>query len=134
MRLRLRNAQHAGDEERPAAQIFDDLETLLALADQVMRAVRRGDVAHDVGDRAHAVHVDRGRVGDVGRALQQNADLTLVAHRLLRGGDRLRPADRDRQHQAGKQHGVAHRHDNERVGRQWRQMRLRSAGFDRFSA
>ncbi len=41
VRLRLRNAQHAGDEERPAAQIFDDLESLLALTDQVMRAVRR---------------------------------------------------------------------------------------------
>ena len=98
-----------------------DLEALLALADEMMRAVRRGDVAHDVGDRAHAVHVDRGGIGDVGRALHQNADLTLVAHRLLRGGDRLRPAERERQHQAGKQHGVAHRHDDERVRRQWRQ-------------
>ena len=61
------------------------------------------------------------RIGDLGVTLQQNADLALVAHRLLRRGNRLRAAERDRQHQAGKQHGVAHRHDDERVGRQWRQ-------------
>ena len=59
-RVRLGDLQHARDQERPAAEIFDDLEALLALADQMMRAVRRGDVAHDIGDRAHAMHVDRG--------------------------------------------------------------------------
>ena len=67
------------------------------------------------------MHVDRRRIGDVGGALQEDADLALVAHRLLRGGDRLRPAERDRQHQTGKQNGIAHRHDDEGVGRQWRQ-------------
>ncbi len=118
--IRLRELQHARDEERPAAEIFNDLEALLALADQMMRAVRPGDIAHDIGQRAHAVHVDRGRLGDLGVALQQYADLALVAHRLLGGGNRLRPAQRDRQHQAGKQHGVAHRHDDERIGRQRR--------------
>ena len=62
-----------------------------------------------------------GRIGDFGVALHEDADLALVAHRLLRGRDRLRAAERDRQHQAGKQHGVAHRHDDQRVGRQRRQ-------------
>ena len=57
----------------------------------------------------------------VGVALQQDADLTLIPHRLLRGGDRLRPADGDRQHQTGEQHGVAHRHDDQRILRQRRQ-------------
>ena len=83
----------ARDEERPAVQEFDDLEALLALADEMMRAVRRGDVAHDIGDRADAVQVDRRRVGDLGVALHQDADLALLAHRLLRRGDRARPAD-----------------------------------------
>ena len=42
-----------------------------------------------------------GRIGDLGVALQQDADLALLAHRLLRGGDRARPADGDRQHDPG---------------------------------
>ena len=56
------NPQHAGDEERPAVEELDDLEALLALADEVVGAVGRRDVAHDVGDRAHPVHVDRQRI------------------------------------------------------------------------
>ena len=63
---RLGNLHDARDQERPARQIFADLEALLALADQVIGAVGRGDVAHDIGDRAHAMHVDRGRIVDVG--------------------------------------------------------------------
>ena len=122
-RLRLRDPQDARDEERPAGQEFDDLEPLLALADQMMRAVRRGDVAGDVGDRPHAVHVDRQRIGGLGVALHQDADRPLIPHRLLRGSKRARTADRDRQHDAGKQHDASHRHDDERVRRQRRQRR-----------
>ena len=44
-RVGLRNAQHARDQKRPAGEIFDDLEALLALADDMMGAVRRGDEA-----------------------------------------------------------------------------------------
>ncbi len=117
------NPQHARDEERPAAEIFDDLETLLALADEMVRAVRRSDVAHDVGERAHAMHVDGRGICNLGIALQQDADLPLIAHRLLGGGNRLRPAERDRQHQTGKQHRIAHRHDDQRIGRYRRQAR-----------
>ena len=117
---RFRNAQHARDHERPAAEEFEDLEALLALADHVVGAVGAGDVAHDVRHRAHAVHVDGGRIGDVGVALLQNADRALLAHGLLRGGDRLRAADRHRHHHAGEQHEIAHRHDDHRVGRQRR--------------
>ena len=120
LRQRLRNPQDARDEERPAAEKLDDLEALLALADQVMRAVGRGDVAHHIGDRAHPMHVDRGRIRHLGVPLHQDADRTLVAHRLLGGGDRALAADRDRQHDAGKQHGAAHRHDDQRVRRQGR--------------
>ena len=123
-RRRFRNAQHARDHERPAAQEFEHLEALLALADQVIGAVLAGDVAHDVGHRAHAVHVDCRRIGNVGIALLEDADRTLLAHGLLGRGDRLRTADRDRHHHAGKKHEVAHRHDDHRVGRQWREMVL----------
>ena len=35
-RVGLGDVQHARDQERPAAQIFDDLEALLALADEMM--------------------------------------------------------------------------------------------------
>jgi hypothetical protein len=120
-RIRFRDLQNARDHERPAAEIFNDLESLLALTDEMMRAVRRGDVAHDIGQRAHAMHVDRARLGNFSGALQKDADLALVAHRLLRCGDRLRPTERDRQHQTGKQHGIAHRHDDECIGRQRRE-------------
>jgi hypothetical protein len=82
-----RDLQHARDHERPAAEIFDDLEALLALADQMMRAVRRGDVAHDIGEVPMRCMSIGSRIGDFGGALQQDADLALVAHRLLRGGD-----------------------------------------------
>ena len=115
------NLQHARDHERPAGQILDDLKALFALADEMIGAVRRREVAHDIGDGAHAMHVDRRRIGDFGIALHENPDLALVAHRLLRGGHRFRPAERDRQHKAGEQHGRAHRHDDQRVGRQRRQ-------------
>ena len=118
---RLRDLHDARDHERPAGQELADLEALLALADEVMPAVRRGDVAHDVGDRAHAMHVDRRRIGDLRVALHENADLTLIAHGLLGRGDRLLPAKRHREHHAGKQHGAAHRHDDQRVGWYWRQ-------------
>ena len=127
--IRLGNAQHARDQERPAAQIFDDLEARFALADDMVGAVGRGDVAHDIGDRAHAMHVDLGRIVHVGGALQQDADLALVAHGLLGGRDRFRTPQSDRQHQSRKQDGVAHRNNDERIGRQWRQ----SAAFARRS-
>ena len=47
----------ARDEERQAAQVVEHAEAPLALADQVMRAVRRRDVTHDRGDRADPVQV-----------------------------------------------------------------------------
>ena len=55
----------------------------------MMGAVGRGDVAHDIGDRADAVHVDRASDRRrLGVALHQDADLALLAHRLLGGRDR----------------------------------------------
>ena len=119
-RLLVGNAQHTRHEERPAVEKLDDLKPLLALADQVVRAVRCRHVAHHIGDCAEPVQVDRRRVRDLGVALHQDADLALLAHGLLGSRDRTGPANRDRRDQTGKQHHLAHRDDDQRVGRQWR--------------
>jgi hypothetical protein len=125
--LRFGNAQHASDEELPSVEEFGYLEALLALADEVVRAIRRGNVAHDISYGPHAVHVDGRGVLNIGAALHEHADLTLVAHGLLGGGDGSRPAESDRQHCAGGEHDIAHRHDDERVGRN-RSLRGRASG------
>ena len=78
----------------------------------MMRAVRRGDVSDDVGDRAHPVHVGRNRVRGLGVALHDDADRLLLANGALRGHDRARSPERDRQGDAREQHHVAHRHDD----------------------
>jgi hypothetical protein len=122
-RGRLRNAQHASDEERPAVEELGHLKALVALDHEMMAAVGRGHVAHDIGDGAHPMHVDRRRLGDIGGALHQDADLALVAHRLLRRRDRPLPAHADRQHQAGKQDEAANRHDDQRIRRHRRRRR-----------
>jgi hypothetical protein len=90
------------------------VETLRALADEVVGAIRSDGPANDVGDRADAVHIAGRRVGDAGVALHQNADGVLLAQRLVGGGDRLGPVNRDREQQARKQHDIAHRQNDER--------------------
>ena len=127
--MRFRNPLGAHDEERPAAQIFDDAEPLLALADEMVRSFRRGDVAQDIGDRAHAVHVDRDGVCGLGISLHEHADRLLFPHRALRRLDRAGPAERDRQRHARKEDHPAHRHDDQRVGRQRRPGRRRAMGI-----
>jgi hypothetical protein len=127
--IRFGNPQHARDEERPAGQEIGHLEPLVALADEMMAAVRRREIAHDIRDRAHAMHVDRRGIVGFRIALHQDADLPLIAQRLLRGGDRARTADRDRQHVTWKQDGVAHRNDDQcvrrhRARRCWRRARF----------
>ncbi len=51
----------ARHEERLAARIVEHREALLALRDQMMRAVRPGDEAHDGGDRSDGMQVSRAR-------------------------------------------------------------------------
>ena len=91
-----------------------------------------GDVAHDIGDRADAVEIVGAGIVGLGIALQQDADRPLLAHRLLRGGDRFRPADGDRDDDAREQHDVAHRHDDQGVGRDLQPMvsGARRSGLD----
>ena len=103
-----------GHEERLLARVVEDGEAFLALADHMMRAVRRRDEAQDGGDRAHAVQrVGAGLVALV--LLKQYADAALRAHGLLGGGHGTLAVNRQRQHDTGKQHHVALRQDDQHV-------------------
>jgi hypothetical protein len=68
-----------------------------------------------IGDGADAIEIVRTRFAQLRVALEQNADLTLFAHRLLGGGNGLRSPQRDRGNHARKQHGIAHGDDDESV-------------------
>jgi hypothetical protein len=48
-------------------------------------------------------------------ALKQDAQLALVAQRVLRCGDRRWPADRNRCDEAREKHHVAHRQDSQHI-------------------
>jgi hypothetical protein len=117
----------AGHEEGPALEIFEHPEALLALADEMMRAVGCGDVAKHGADGADVVEVRAGRLVDRGVTLQQDADRTLLPHRLLGRADRDRPSDGDREDETRKRYETAHRQDDHGVLRQGRQ---RSLGRD----
>src|SRR5258706_332962 len=55
--LGLVDSSHAGDEEGVALEVLDDAEALLPLADGMVLAVGRGDVAQDTGDRPDQAQV-----------------------------------------------------------------------------
>ncbi len=114
----VRHALDPRHQEGVVGQVFDDAEALLALADHVVIAVRRRQIAQDGGHRADLEEVARRRVVDGRVALQDDTDGMLGTRRLLRRGDRFRPAETERQDNAGEQHQVARRHDDQRVGRQ----------------
>jgi hypothetical protein len=111
-----------GREERLAADELLDAEALLPLGDDVMVAVRRGDVAQDDRGRADAVQVDRRRVVGAGLALQDDADRPLGAHAGLRRGDRARTVHGQGHDRPGEQDHVAHGHDRQHVRRQRRRL------------
>jgi hypothetical protein len=73
----------------------------------MMVAVRRGDIAQNLGGRADAMQMLWPRRIDRRVVLQQNSDGLVGLGRSLRAGDRPRAAERERRHNAGKQHGVA---------------------------
>ena len=113
--------------ERLVVQELQHAKAPQALADDVVHALGRRDVAQHARTRADPVQVVGPWVVDIGLALKQHADGLLQAHRLLHRGARAFAADRQRQHHAREQHGVAHRHDEQRIRRQWpgRDQRLR---------
>ncbi len=109
------NQVEARGEERQAVQIVERAETLLTLADQVMNAVRRLDVAHDRDSGADPVQiVGAGRV-DARLLLQHQAELVTVLHRFLRGPHRELARQRDLGDRAREHHDVADRDDQQDV-------------------
>ena len=126
-RGRLDQVQAARQQERITFDEIGDAEALDALADQVVAAFGAGHVAHDVGDRADLVEVVGPGIVLLGLALQHDQDLALLADSLLGGGDARGASHRDREHDLGKENGVAHRHDDQRIGRQ-RYRRLAGRG------
>ena len=106
MRIRLWNPRNTGDQERPAVEELDNLKSLVAMANEMMRAVGSCYVSNDIGNRAHAVHVNRRWIRHIGVALHEQADLKLIAHHLLGGGDRPLAADRNRDHMSREHNSV----------------------------
>ena len=106
----LGDIEHAGRRKRRAGKEIQHPDPLDALAHDMMAIIGASQIAYDIGDGADTIEIVRARFVQLGVTLQQDADLTLFAHRLLRGGDRLRTPQRDRGHHAGKQDGVAHGH------------------------
>ncbi len=122
---RLGYVQAARLQIRFSLDHLGDPEPLHALADQVVLAVGPGHIAQHIGDHAHLVQIGRTRLDNVRIALQHDQDLALFAHGLLRRGHRLRATDRDRGHDVGKEHHVAHGNDQQGVGRRGRSGGLR---------
>ena len=127
---------HPRRHERIAFQELQHAEALHALADGVMRAVRRRDVAQHVGHGADPVHVAGAGLFHFGLALQQYAERALQTRGLVRRGARAFASYREREHHARKQHDIAHRNDDQRIfGQRARRCsrlgpRLGRGGFD----
>jgi len=98
-----------------AVEELEDAEPPLALADDVMRAVGRGDVAQDLRHRSDVVEVLARRRIDLGVALEEQSDRPLGLHRGLGRGDRRVAPDRDRQDHPRKEDKIAHRDEDQRV-------------------
>ena len=108
----------ARDREIPAVEELEHAKALLALRDEVVRAVGPGHVAQHVRGRADPVQVFGPRIVDLGLASGAARRSGAAGARLpARRARDFCAADRDRQHDAGEQHEVAHRQDDERVVR-----------------
>ena len=103
------------DEERIAVEQLEHAEPSFALRNDVVRAVGRGDVPHDLRDRADVVEVRAFRRLDVGLALQHEPDRALGLDGGLRGRDRGLAPDRHRQDHAREEHEIPDRDDDQRV-------------------
>src|SRR5438045_9745496 len=102
VRLGLFDARYARRNEWLLPEEIQHPESLLALANDVMGAVRPGNVAQDIGDGAGTVQIDQRRLGLLRIALHQQTHLPAFADGLLGGGDRARPSDGDRKAHARK--------------------------------
>ena len=102
-------------EERQPVQVVERAKALLALADEVMNAVRRLQVAHDGHRRADAVQIVGPRRVDARVLLQHDAELVAVLHGFLRRAHRKVASQRHLGHGAGEHDDVAHGDDEQHV-------------------
>ena len=114
--LGLADLVDARHQERIARQEFEHAEAPYAAGHQMMIAVRRGDIAQDFAHGADAMEMLGARRLDRGVALQQHADRLVRLRCRLGAGDRLLAAERERHHDAGEQHRIAGRQDDQRAG------------------
>ncbi len=114
----LSNMKTARQQERMAFDEIGDAEALHALADQMVIAVRCRDVAQDVGHRADAIEIVGAGLVLLDVALQDDDDLALLAHGLLRRRHGRRPPHGDGEDHLGEEHEVAQRDDDQRIRRQ----------------
>jgi hypothetical protein len=116
--LGLADLVDAGDEIGVTGQEFEHAEAPLPAHNEVMVAVRRGDVAQNLGDGADAMQMLWAWAFDRRVALKQHADRLVGLGCSLRAGDRLRAAERERHHNAREQHGIARWQENDGALRQ----------------
>ena len=105
----------ARDMKRIAAKKLGDAEALLTLTDEMMRAVGRRQITNDRCGGSDFVQLGGRRILRCRIALQDDADPPLAAHRFLDRGHRRFAADVDRHHQAGEQHEIARRKNDQRI-------------------
>ncbi len=98
-------------EERQPVQVVERAKALLALADEMMHAVRRLQVAHDANSRADAVQILRLRRVDARILLQHDAELVAMLHGFLRRAHRKVASQRHLGDGARKHDEVAHGDD-----------------------
>jgi hypothetical protein len=116
------------DQERKSLKIFDGAKTPHALRDHVVRAIGSGDVAQHLRGGPDRVQLIRPRLVDRSIGLQHDPEHALATHRRLGGRDGRFPADRQRQHDPGKQHGLPDRQDDHGIRRERRMLLTRPGG------
>src|SRR6516225_1580278 len=105
--LGLADLIYASDKKWITGQELGDAEAAGDARENMMTAVRRGDVAQDFGDGADAAEIVGPRCLDQRVGLQQNADRLVYAGCGLGAGDEYQSAETERGDHTRKQHGVA---------------------------
>jgi hypothetical protein len=119
---------HPRDQERKSLKILDGAKPPHALRDDVVSAVGGGDVAQHLRRGPHRVQLVRPRLVDRRIGLQHDPEHALAAHRRLGGRDGRFPADGQRQHDPGEQHGLPDRQYDHGIRRERRMLLARPGG------
>ena len=123
----------AGGEKRQASQVVERTKPLLALANQVMHAIRSFEISHDADGRADLVEILGPGLIDGRIALQDDAEPVTVLNGLLDGLHGNVAAERDLGYGAREHDEVSDGDYEQHVLRQLRRVRsfdhLRFFGF-----